>query len=69
MIVQSSLGGASQLLGLTIERNLKQLNVLSDLCRVEDGLAVDRPVGDIAAAAVVIRHIQKLNNDCRLLNA
>ena len=62
MIVQSSLGGVGQLLGLTIERDLKQLDVVSDLRRVEDRLAVNRPDGDIAAAAVVIGDIQKLDH-------
>ena len=62
MIVQCSLGGVRQLLGLTIQRDLKHLDIVSDLRRVEDRLAVDRPDGDITAAAVVIRHIQKLNH-------
>ena len=62
VIVQRAVGGVCQPLGLAIERDSKQFDVVADLGRVEDRLAIDRPHRDIAAAAVIVGHIQKLGH-------
>ena len=43
MIMRRAVGGVRQSLGLAIERDSKQLDVVADFRRVEDRLAVDRP--------------------------
>ena len=59
MVVRRAVGGGCQPLGLAIERDSKQFDVVADCSGVEDRLAVDRPHRDIAAATVIVRDVQE----------
>ena len=52
----------SKLLGLSIERDLEEFDIITEFGGVEDRLAIDGPNWDIAAPAMEVCYVEEFGN-------